>query len=342
MFSELIQWSTDHYSDLPWRLQRTLYTTLVSEIMLQQTTVSTVLNHFPLFIEKYPTIEDLSLIDEEQILKDWKGLGYYRRARNLLAAAKEIVENYKGEIPLSYDQLISIKGIGPYTANAILGIGADQNVLALDANLERVLARIYGLTAYKGIPLQREINNLFSAGKIATDITTHGGRAYNEALMDLGRSICKANQAYCDLCSLKDKCSALSLGAALNYPFIKETDQKKKSFDLSLLRVVVQRDKEVLSYSKSEKEWLTGQRELPTFVLSTNDEYFRQYGKLKIDHDQLFILPSFKSAITHYKITNYVLFANEKELEVISDENFEWCSIIDGNLSTSSIKAIKL
>lgn len=341
MFAELAKWSQSQYSYLPWRQNRTLYNTLVSEMMLQQTTVATVLNHFERFIKKYPNIQSLAIIDEQQILKDWKGLGYYRRAKNLLNVAKQILGNYDGEIPLCYETLTSIKGIGPYTANAILAIGANQNVLALDANLERVLSRYYGINAMKGAALYRTIQNLFMQKKIALmEINLVGGRAYNEALMDLGRAVCKSKTALCELCVIKDGCVAFKEGDVLKYPQI-PVDQEIKKTELSLLRVIVEKDGKVLVYKKSNAEWLSGQYEIPTFALNVNEENFKQYPF--IDHkDHLTLLPSFKSFITHYKITNYVLHASIQDLNFISTKNYCWQSLYSGNLSTSSYKSINL
>ncbi|MBC7538816.1 MAG: A/G-specific adenine glycosylase, partial [Bacteriovorax sp.] len=156
-FSNLIEWSHSQYSHLPWRSQRTLYRTLVSEIMLQQTTVGTVLNHFEKFLSEYPTIFDLAKSSEEQICISWKGLGYYRRARNLRNLAIQIVDQFNGEIPTDLDSLLNLKGIGPYTANAIIAIGADLRGLAVDANLERVLSRFYGISLVKGPKLQQKL-----------------------------------------------------------------------------------------------------------------------------------------------------------------------------------------
>lgn len=118
MFKKLIQWSTKDFSELPWRKKRTLYRTLVSEIMLQQTTVSTVINHFERFLREYPDIKSLAASTEDQIVMSWKGLGYYRRARNLRKAAIDIQKNHGGRIPTSYELLLEINGIGPYTASA--------------------------------------------------------------------------------------------------------------------------------------------------------------------------------------------------------------------------------
>ena len=136
-FKELIHWSLSQYSYLPWRENRTMYRTLVSEIMLQQTTVGTVLNHFEKFIKQYPNIKSLAKSTEEEICVAWKGLGYYRRARNLRLLAIQIENNFKGIIPTKTETLMSLKGIGPYTCNALLAMGADQEALAVDCQFRK-------------------------------------------------------------------------------------------------------------------------------------------------------------------------------------------------------------
>lgn len=338
MYEKLIEWSTQHYSYLPWRKQRTLYTTLVSEIMLQQTTVSTVVNYFEAFIKKYPTIASLARIDEEQILKDWKGLGYYRRARNLLAAAKIIQVDYQGEIPLSKEKLLSIKGIGEYTANALLSIGENRRALSVDANLERVLSRLYGLEELKGINLQKAIYKYFNEGSICSGIDKYGPRVFNETLMDLGRSLCKARTVNCELCSMNRHCKAFKSGKPLSFPKTKPEFSSKKFFKLNLLRVIVKSDESLLVYKKSEKEWLSNQYEVPTFILGSEDQNLEQYPQ--IDNEHLDLLPSFKTSITKYNIRNFILYASEDELLEISKKEFVWKKIEALNLSTSSLKSL--
>lgn len=340
MFKDLVQWSKENYADLPWREVRTLYSTLVSEIMLQQTTVSTVKNHFKNFIEKYPDLSSLARIDEQQMLKEWKGLGYYRRARNLLYAAQELMLKYKGEIPLDYDKLIEIRGVGAYTANAILAIGADQPALALDANLERVLSRLYALNSPKGIKLQREIQQKFLRHEIAKEIEQLGGRAFNEALMDLGRNFCTARKAFCDLCPLSSQCLSFQSAQPLKYPRLPIKTQEVIKSELDLLRVIVRKKGEVLAYQKSEREWLAGQYEVPTFSLHCSEEKMKQYPSLNAE--LFYFLPSFTSAITRYKITNYVLEMSEDEFYTHFKGKFIFHSYQDGNLSTASLKAINL
>lgn len=342
MNSKLIAWSENNYSHLPWRTNRSLYNTLVSEIMLQQTTVGTVLNHFERFITKFPTIDDLASVSEEQMLVEWKGLGYYRRARSLLGAAKEIQNKFKGEIPLDYNLLTSIKGIGPYTANALIAIGADKPALAVDANLERVLSRLYGLKTFKGPKLQSEILNLFEQGEICQKIDEFGARDFNEALMDLGRSICKARSAACEICPLAKECQALKSGDPISFPKTKQdTDNKKAGIPLELLRVIVEEKGKLLAYKKSSTEWLSGQFEIPTFVLDTEDKTLNQYPS--IDKGDLKLLPSFRTGITKYKIDNFVVHMSFEEFKsnFKNFEDYNWLENLE-HISTASLKALKL
>ena len=146
----LLKWYKKNKRILPWRKTNrnglpNPYYVMVSEFMLQQTTVNTVLKKFKEFITLYPNLKKLSTISENQILQFWAGLGYYVRAKNLLKSAKIIKVKYKNIIPQDYDQLITLPGIGDYTAKAILGIGYNKSVMPIDANIERILARLYGL-----------------------------------------------------------------------------------------------------------------------------------------------------------------------------------------------------
>ena len=282
MWDSLIAWSQKEFTHLPWRKRRTLYGTLVSEIMLQQTTVSTVLNHYERFLKEFPNLKSLAEASEDELLVAWKGLGYYRRAKNLKAIAKSVFENYGAEIPEDINVLMTIKGIGPYTANALVAIGLDKRGLAVDANLERVLSRYYGLKTTKGPKLQKQIQQLFLEQKICFEKNV-SYRALNEALMDLGRTICQANRVACELCPLKKKCAAFKSESPLSYPFGGEEQKKNKSMDLSLklLRVFVVKGDQILAYQKKKGEWLEGQWEVPTFVIETNDPKFKQYPVLK-------------------------------------------------------------
>ncbi len=322
MIEDLLQWSQENYSHLPWRRKRSLYHTLVSEIMLQQTTVGTVLSHFERFLERYPTIESLAATSEEELTIQWKGLGYYRRARNLLRSAQCIVKNYKGEIPLDAEILKTIPGIGVYTAHALLSIGAGEKFLCIDANLERVLSRLYLIKEDSGTKLQKSLYEKFEKGVILPDIPNDQFRQLNESLMDLGRTLCQARKTSCLTCPMNDGCLAFKQGKQDLFP-AKKPKIIKKLYGLSLLRVVVKDNDNYLVYRKRKDKWLSGQLEFPTFVISSEDESLAQYPvfKKKIDISSL---RQIKGGITKYKIINYIypLTLVEFRREFPQDEDY--------------------
>ena len=314
MFTNLIAWSQKHYSNLPWRRKRSLYNTLVSEIMLQQTTVPTVINYFGPFIERFPDLENLGLSREEEVLSAWRGLGYYRRAKNLRLGAVHILTELAGNIPTDYATLISIPGIGPYTANALLSIGQNKKALALDANLERVLARFYGLDHTQGLELKKELTKRFARNTLLPDMDTLGSRALTEALMDLGRTICRADRASCLLCPLTGNCRSHIEGNALNRPVRSQNKKMTRLYQLDLLRIVAQKKDTVLAYRKKEGEWLSGQLELPTFIVSGDNKDLTQYPWIN-KKLELTKLPYIQTAITKYRIKNYILSCSLKEFQ---------------------------
>lgn len=341
---KLIAWSEGTYHALPWRENRSLYGTLVSEIMLQQTTVSTVLSHFDRFLKQFPSTKELSKASEEEVCIAWKGLGYYRRARNLRKAAIDIENLYKGKIPLDLNQLKAISGVGDYTANAIRAIGADEISLAVDANLERVLARIYGIEIEKGPKLIKGLYEKFSQGEILPDMKRIGPRKINEALMDLGRVYCQARKANCTLCPVNGSCVSFKENKVDLIPFVGEQKKKDKFYELKLLRIIVQKKSKVLGYVKSDKEWLSGQVEIPTFIIESEDESLKQYPKLSRKFD-VSKLKKYKTSITKYKISNYVAIMSEKELMTLSKsgKSFSLYELEDksSNFTTASHKAFK-
>jgi A/G-specific adenine glycosylase len=306
MFEELISWSKDHCSHLPWRKNRSIYRTLVSEIMLQQTTVGTVVGKFEDFLKIYPDILSLSNTTEAKLLSAWKGLGYYRRAKNLKIISDEILVKYKGKIPDELDLLKEIKGIGPYTASAVRAIGYDKPALAIDANIERVLSRFFGIKEKNKKKLHENLSITIEKKKVFKTVSP---RAFNEALMDVGRTFCQAKSAKCELCPLVKDCQGKKS------PFIYPVPYEKKikvSFEAKLLRLVVIKKNKILVYQKEKGEWLSGQYEIPTFIIETNDPLLKQYPeyKKKIDIKNL---KSFKTGITKYELINFVLELSESE-----------------------------
>ena len=205
---ELLQWYLDNRRDLPWRRQSNPYYTWVSEIMLQQTRVDTVIPYFERFTSKFPTATALADAREEEVLKAWEGLGYYSRARNLQAAAREIKEQYGGEVPCDKQAVSSLKGIGPYTTGAIMSIAFNQPEPAVDGNVMRVISRYFRLHDDIAKPSTRP-----HIEHIARELIPEGHASdFNQALMELGALICTPKSPACLLCPVMEHCAGRIAG----------------------------------------------------------------------------------------------------------------------------------
>lgn len=219
---DLLKWYDEHKRSLPWRDNRTPYGTLVSEIMLQQTRVDTVIPYYNAFMEKFPTVEDLATAEQDTVLSMWSGLGYYSRARNLHKAAKQVVE--AGEFPNTLEGIRSLNGVGEYIAGAIASMAFDLDVGAVDGNLHRVLSRIHcdGGDRKKMWGL---IEPLLPAGRCGD---------FNQALMDLGSSICKKTPV-CTECPIKSHCTANLEERTDEFPVVKKKKAKKEEAYVALV-----------------------------------------------------------------------------------------------------------
>ncbi|GIO24891.1 A/G-specific adenine glycosylase [Oceanobacillus sp. J11TS1] len=228
---DLLQWYEENKRDLPWRENNNAYRVWVSEIMLQQTKVDTVIPYFNRFMEKYPTVYKLAEADEQEVLKQWEGLGYYSRARNLQSAVREVVESYDGKIPDNPKELGDLKGIGPYTKGAILSIAFNQPVPAVDGNVMRVFSRV--LHIEEDIT-QTSTKKLFEyyVGEI---ISKEDPSSFNQAIMDLGATICTPKQPLCMFCPVMEHCQAYAEGIQERLPIKKKAKKQQKKSYVALL-----------------------------------------------------------------------------------------------------------
>ncbi len=210
----LVAWYLENKRELPWRQNRDAYRVWVSEIMLQQTRVEAVIPYFERFMKELPTLQDLALCDDDKLNKLWEGLGYYSRVRNMKKAAITCMENYDGKLPHTYQELLSLSGIGSYTAGAIASIAYGQQETAIDGNVMRVYARLFDL--HEDILLnstKKHIDDL-----IRQDMHEDMG-LMNQALMDLGAGICIPNgTARCNICPLNQHCLAYARGSVNALP----------------------------------------------------------------------------------------------------------------------------
>ncbi|MBV6290421.1 A/G-specific adenine glycosylase [Pseudomonas aegrilactucae] len=216
--SAVLEWyDRNGRHDLPWQQGITPYRVWVSEIMLQQTQVSTVLNYFGRFMEALPSVEALAAAPEDEVLHLWTGLGYYTRARNLQKTAKIVVEQYGGEFPRDVERLTELPGIGLSTAGAIASISMGLRAPILDGNVKRVLARY---TAQEGYPGEPKVAKALWAN--AERYTPHSRvNHYTQAMMDLGATLCTRSKPSCLLCPLERGCEAHLLGQEIRYPIPK-------------------------------------------------------------------------------------------------------------------------
>ena len=199
----LLAWYRRHRRRLPWRGVRDPYAVLVSEIMLQQTQVARVIDYWPRFLARYPTLEDLAAAPADAVRESWAGLGYYARARNLHAAAKVMVAERPARVPYEVAELRKLPGIGRYTAGAVASLAYGADVPAVDTNAARVLARVFGVRGRKG--KARRERRLWT---IAAALVPRGESAdWNQALMDLGASYCAARAPRCPLCPVRRSCA---------------------------------------------------------------------------------------------------------------------------------------
>jgi A/G-specific adenine glycosylase len=214
----LLNWF-DHFGrkDLPWQKNKTPYRVWVSEIMLQQTQVSTVIPYFKRFIEYFPTVEKLAAANEDTVLHLWTGLGYYNRARNLQKAAKIIMQNYHGNLPNQITELEKLPGIGRSTAGAILSIAFNQPATILDGNVKRVLTRLHSITQWPGTKEVTE--QLWSIAEQYTP--TQRTADYTQAIMDLGATLCIRGKPHCIKCPCQSFCNAHTQGIEKTLPATK-------------------------------------------------------------------------------------------------------------------------
>ena len=248
MVEALVAWFEENHRNLPWRVGYDPYHVWVSEVMLQQTQVETVLPFFEKFISRFPTLQSLARADEQEVLKLWAGLGYYRRAKNLHAAVREVVDKHDGRVPPDYDSLIALPGIGQYMAGAILSIAFNKPYPIVDGNVRRVLSRIYGWLD----------ENTKAQWAAAEKIAKSGEpRLVNQALMELGAKVCSFRSPRCLLCPIQSSCVAFKTGMQDKIPPVRK---RPETIKVQLFAIVQKKGERYLMKSAD------GMWEFPTFA----------------------------------------------------------------------------
>ena len=222
----LIAWYDDHKRDLPWRGETDPYKIWVSEIILQQTRVQQGWDYYLRFLDNFPTVKALAEADEERVLKVWQGLGYYSRARNMHAAAREIMSEHHGKFPQTYDKILSLKGIGRYTAAAVASIAFHLPYPAVDGNVVRIVSRIFGIC--DDVTQPAVVKRITSICETQIDHKQPG--VFNQAAMDFGALQCTPKNPKCDECPFQSDCYALNNNLTDILPIKKKKAEQKHRF----------------------------------------------------------------------------------------------------------------
>lgn len=224
---KLIQWNrTQNNREMPWKGEKDPYRIWLSEVILQQTRVEQGLNYYQRFIKQYPTVSKLAAAPDQQVYKLWEGLGYYTRCKNLLFTAREIVKKYKGVFPNQYDDILHLKGVGPYTAAAIASFAYNLPYAVVDGNVFRVLARFHGIDT----PIDSTAGKKIFAELAGQLLDQQWPGEYNQAIMDFGATICKPAAPICSHCPLQLSCSAYQTGMVNRLPVKEKILTRRKRY----------------------------------------------------------------------------------------------------------------
>ncbi|NTV58177.1 MAG: A/G-specific adenine glycosylase [Deltaproteobacteria bacterium] len=321
--SKLLRWYARHSRDLPWRHTRDPYSIWISEIMLQQTQVETVIPYYLRFLRRFTSVRALAEARTDEVLKMWENLGYYSRARNLHAAAKEIVARWGGRLPQNRKDLLALSGVGEYTASAILSIAFALPVAAIDGNVSRVISRLFALPSPLGSPESRKqvldlANHLLSK--------KHPG-AFNQAIMDLGATVCTPRAPSCLSCPLRDLCKAKDLELQEQLPVTKK--RPALSHKHVTAAILLDRKKRVLVVQRPASGLLGGLWKFPGGERGAKEALEEALVRtvreeLGVGVRVLKAMASIKHAYTHFRVTCHVYRCALVRGRLKSLEGREW------------------
>ena len=336
----LLKWYEKNKRNLPWRNLRSnnrtnAYYVLVSEFMLQQTTVKTVTKRFNEFIELWPSIDKLSRISENRILRFWSGLGYYARATNLLKAAKIIKKNFNSKIPNTYEDLIILPGIGDYTAKAILGIAYNKPVMPLDANIERILARLYGFQSPL-IKIKSELKKKSNAF-----ISKNSSNYLIQAFMDYGSLVCTPRNPDCSSCLIKTQCLSFKKNLQNIIPVkVKSNLTKRKKY--SRAYILYNEKNEILVRKRSSKGMLASILEVPNDNWVINKKSLVQDKIVLKIKDKMQSKGSVEYSFSHFDLETEVFFTKVKKKIFTNQKWIKKSNINKAGLPTVMKKIVKV
>jgi A/G-specific adenine glycosylase len=261
----LLRWYRSRSRDLPWRRSRSPYTVWVSEVMLQQTQINTVIPYYKKFLEAFPTIDHLANAPLERVLELWSGLGYYRRARNLHQAAREILRKHGGRFPADLKQARSLPGVGDYTARAVLSSAYNQPYAALDGNVTRVTARLLGL---RGSLAQSQFRRAVDT-TLGLFLSRRSPGDFNQALMELGQTLCLPRSPQCPSCPLRRWCRAFQLQRPEDFP---EPKRRRQPENWYMATAILRKNQQVLMARGLSDRLLDGLWNFPSALGRSRNE----------------------------------------------------------------------
>ncbi|MCV6636448.1 A/G-specific adenine glycosylase [Candidatus Albibeggiatoa sp. nov. NOAA] len=316
-FSErVLHWFAQHgRKDLPWQQHKTAYKVWVSEIMLQQTQVSTVIPYYEKFMQRFPTVQDLATAKQDEVLHYWTGLGYYARARNLHHAAQQICQEFQGELPRDIEQLQSLKGIGQSTAGAVLALTYGQRHAILDGNVKRVLARHHAVEGWTGNKKISDQLWIFAEQHTPEQQVSD----YTQAMMDLGATVCTRTKPCCTLCPIQTSCVAYQNQSQTQYP----TPKPRKTLPVKNTHFLLlhTKDNQILLQQRPNKGLWGGLWVFPECELETDISAFckTQWDLTISDYETW---ATFRHSFTHFhlEITPIYIGLDQK----IPIDNGDW------------------
>lgn len=295
----LSEWFERVQRALPWRKTRDPYAIWISEVMLQQTQVATVLPYYERFLEHFPSLEALARSEEQEVLRHWSGLGYYSRAKNLRQGAQFLVDKYGGKFPRTREKILEVPGIGPYTAGAVLSIAFDLPEALVDGNVQRVLARYY---AFSPLLESKEAKFFFWSKAQEWVERAESPRVFNQALMELGATVCTKAQPKCGTCPLAPGCLAFQQDRPQEFPKRKPRKAAKKLWWGSLVQ---EKEGRFLLTQNEKNTWWAGLWDFPRVEDSSTesvDKRIHRHIKAAKNLQLRKALPLQEHTVTHHRI----------------------------------------
>ena len=317
---KLLIWYQDHKRALPWRNAPEAYPVWISEIMLQQTQVKTMLPYYDRFLKRFPDFRSLANAAETEVLEFWAGLGYYGRARNLHKAARKILNEY-GKFPDDYGTVLSLPGIGRYTAGAICSIAFNQPHPIVDGNIRRVLIRLHGIVG--------SIPESFFWDRMSALLPKNQASSFNQAMMEIGALICTPHQPQCAICPVKGLCKARKSGIQNSIPAIGER-RSPEAVEISML--MLESNKKILVTSSDKAPFIPGKWGFPCQIISKSESAEESaallYRKITGRDPEINFGGQYRHSISHYRILVYAFSGTLRGSKAVfkGTEDYRWVS----------------